>query len=190
MFVTFFRDLIFFIICLIFYDIFLQTGVISLYQASFLIGVVFIYIFIILIMNRNGSSEEQKPKRKQQAKEFMNSPARNELTHLLNSEYHYLPRAQSNEDTASTLYSELSDTISNKSHDIAKSENHDNKQEEEHGSNLLHILEMLCYPFVKTLEFILPVEKLPELSFLIIITIFFVATDFILTVVSMISVYT
>lgn len=48
----------------------------------------------------------------------------------------------------------------------------------------------MCYPFVKTLEYVLPINKLPELAFLIIVSLFFIATDFILTVVSMISVYT
>ena len=51
-------------------------------------------------------------------------------------------------------------------------------------------MELLGFPFLKPLEFLLPINVLPELAFLIIIVIFFAATDFILTVVSVMSVYT
>lgn len=54
---------------------------------------------------------------------------------------------------------------------------------------MLKFLERLCWPTLKLLELCLPINKLPELSFLIIVAIFFLATDFILTVVSVFSVY-
>jgi Ca2+/Na+ antiporter len=58
------------------------------------------------------------------------------------------------------------------------------------GGNMLQYLEMMCWPCLKFLELTLPMELLPELSFVAIILIFFVSIDFILTVVSVLSIYT
>ena len=55
---------------------------------------------------------------------------------------------------------------------------------------MLHYLERACYPTLALLKYTLPLEKLPELAFLVIVCLFFIATDFILTVVSVFSVYT
>jgi Ca2+/Na+ antiporter len=51
-------------------------------------------------------------------------------------------------------------------------------------------MEMICWPAIKTLECILPVERFPMVAFLIIVVIFFGCMDFILTVVSVMSIYT
>ena len=60
----------------------------------------------------------------------------------------------------------------------------------EHESKVLDFMECLGFPFLKPLEMLLPINVLPELCFFVIIVIFFIATDFILTVVSVMSVYT
>ena len=54
----------------------------------------------------------------------------------------------------------------------------------------MHCIEVICWPFIKFLDLILPINKLPELSFLMCLAIFFVSVDFILTVVSDFSIYT
>ena len=59
----------------------------------------------------------------------------------------------------------------------------------EKESTVLHYLELACYPALKTLNLVLPVEKLPILAFLLIVVIFFISMDFILTVVSVLSIY-
>ena len=51
-------------------------------------------------------------------------------------------------------------------------------------------MELLCWPSLKFLHLVLPMNLLPELSFLAIVVLFFIATDFILTVVNVFSVYT
>lgn len=51
------------------------------------------------------------------------------------------------------------------------------------------LLELMCWPALKTLGLLLPMNVLPELSFLAIVLLFFVSIDFILTVVSVLSVY-
>lgn len=73
-----------------------------------------------------------------------------------------------------------------------------NKLEKAHGqgsheheeSKVMRYLEMACCPVIYPLSFILPVNKLPELAFVIIVVLFFLATDFILTVVGVFSIYT
>lgn len=59
-----------------------------------------------------------------------------------------------------------------------------------HGGAVLHYIEVICWPFIKFLDLILPINKLPELAFLLCLVIFFVSVDFILTVVSVFSIYT
>lgn len=54
----------------------------------------------------------------------------------------------------------------------------------------MHYLELACCPVIYPVSFILPVNKLPELAFVIIVVLFFFATDFILTVVGVFSIYT
>lgn len=55
---------------------------------------------------------------------------------------------------------------------------------------MLKCLELLCWPSLKLLELILPMNVLPELAFLMVVGVFFGAMDFILTVVSILSIYT
>jgi uncharacterized protein YggT (Ycf19 family) len=61
---------------------------------------------------------------------------------------------------------------------------------EENESKVLDVLEKICLPVLYPLHYLLPIEKFPEIAFLLIMILYFVATDFILTVVSVISVYT
>ena len=61
---------------------------------------------------------------------------------------------------------------------------------ESHGGTVLHCIEVICWPFIKFLDIILPINKLPEISFLMCLAIFFLSVDFILTVVSVFSIYT
>jgi Ca2+/Na+ antiporter len=51
-------------------------------------------------------------------------------------------------------------------------------------------MEKLCWPTLKVLDFVLPIDKLPELAFVIIVILFFIAVDFILMVFSVLSIYT
>ena len=69
-------------------------------------------------------------------------------------------------------------------HAGAEGDHHENE------SKVLHYLEMSCYPTLKILGWILPVESVPILAFIMIVVIFFVSMDFILTVVSVMSIYT
>ena len=57
-------------------------------------------------------------------------------------------------------------------------------------SKMLHIFDIICWPLLKLSYYLLPVNKLPELAFLMIVTMFFVSIDFILTVLNVLSVYT
>ena len=54
----------------------------------------------------------------------------------------------------------------------------------------MKVLELVCYPSLKFLDLVLPMKLLPELCFLVIVLFFFVSIDFILTVVSVLSIYT
>ena len=54
----------------------------------------------------------------------------------------------------------------------------------------MKVLEVICWPSLKLLEIVLPLEVLPELTFILLVLVFFLAIDFILTVVSVLSVYT
>ena len=54
----------------------------------------------------------------------------------------------------------------------------------------MHYLELICWPTIKLLDAILPLKRFPELAFLICLLVFFVSVDFILTVVSVLSIYT
>lgn len=53
----------------------------------------------------------------------------------------------------------------------------------------MHATEIICHPFVYVLNAILPTIKFPEIAFIIVMILFFIVTDFILTIVSVISVY-
>ena len=64
-----------------------------------------------------------------------------------------------------------------------------NKSHEEE-SKVIKVFEVLCWPIIYPLSWILPVNKLPEIAFIIIVALFFLATDFILTVVGVFSIYT
>jgi Ca2+/Na+ antiporter len=55
---------------------------------------------------------------------------------------------------------------------------------------MLKILEVVCWPTLTILELVLPTRLFPEITFLAIVCLFFAAMDFILTVVSVLSVYT
>jgi Ca2+/Na+ antiporter len=54
----------------------------------------------------------------------------------------------------------------------------------------MHTLEIICYPIVKPLDYILPYNRFPEIAFIIILGVFFLSIDFILIVVSVISIHT
>ena len=58
-----------------------------------------------------------------------------------------------------------------------------------HDSKVLRFFDTICYPLLFPLGKIMPVKKLPELAFLIIIVLYFLTTDYILKVVSVMSVY-
>jgi Ca2+/Na+ antiporter len=58
------------------------------------------------------------------------------------------------------------------------------------SSSVMKFFEKLCFPILYPLSKLMPVEKFPELSFMIIVIIYFISTDFILKVVSVMSVYT
>ena len=62
--------------------------------------------------------------------------------------------------------------------------------EKEEESNLMNFFEKICYPTMWFLHLVLPMNLLPELCFLAIVFIFFMSMDFILTVVSVLSIYT
>lgn len=60
---------------------------------------------------------------------------------------------------------------------------------DEHSSAILRFFDIICYPLLFPIGKIMPVEKLPELAFLVIIILYFLTTDYILKVVSVMSVY-
>jgi Ca2+/Na+ antiporter len=66
----------------------------------------------------------------------------------------------------------------------------ENNENIESESKLMHVLEMMCWPALKILNKLLPVETWPIFSFLAIVVMFFVSMDFLLTVISVLSVYT
>jgi Ca2+/Na+ antiporter len=55
---------------------------------------------------------------------------------------------------------------------------------------LLHVIEWICSPTLSFLRLVLPLETLPELAFVALLCLFFLSTDFLLTVVAVLSVYT
>jgi len=57
-------------------------------------------------------------------------------------------------------------------------------------TGLLHWMEVAASPIMWPLSKVLPVEKLPELVFLFSMVVFFEATEFILTIVSVLAQYT
>lgn len=67
-------------------------------------------------------------------------------------------------------------------------ENHEQGHHEE--SRIIHFIETICLPVLYPLEKIMPINKMPELAFFIIVCIYFMSTDFILKIVSVMSVYT
>lgn len=55
---------------------------------------------------------------------------------------------------------------------------------------MIKVMEKLCWPVIKILDYTLPIQRFPEIAFLICLAIFFISVDFILTVVSVLSIYT
>eukprot|EP00347_Sterkiella_histriomuscorum_P017945 403347382 len=170
---TIYRDMGFFIFALLIYDIVLYKGIIYLHEAFGLLALVIVYLWIIFKMEKNTESEMRQdtlhasttpPKDKNCPVKFLQS-----------------------KDSQQSLSINKSVT---KDQDSVSSKSYSKELESlEKESKVLHYLELACYPALKTLNFILPVEKLPILAFLLIVVIFFISMDFILTVVSVLSIY-
>ncbi|CDW80524.1 ca2+:cation antiporter family [Stylonychia lemnae] len=181
---TIFRDMGFFIAGLILYEGLLYKGIIYFHEAIALFLVVVLYIFVIFKMEKQTDKNEQ-----------IKSLVAKGANQMEQSSLQHLPKQQS-DDQCFKANDKLPSSYSNsfqahgKEQDLLSMVSKQDYETLEKESKMLHYLELLCYPAIKLLGLILPVQKSPIAAFLIIVALFFISMDFILTLVSVMSVYT
>ncbi|TNV79235.1 hypothetical protein FGO68_gene5201 [Halteria grandinella] len=199
MMITIYRDMGFFILALIVYDVILMKGIIYFYEACLIFGMLALYTLSIAGVNRYSKVIEKKMMRRPK---FMQESERNNQEGEM--EVIMVQRREIELSTYENPQEEHLDEIMQQKHlhqdecdslltdeqqpRDSKSDSHGGEQAPE--GKVLHYLEIACSPTLTVLRHVLPLEKLPEVAFLVIVCIFFIATDFILTVVSVFSVYT
>ena len=209
MMITIYRDLGFFMLSLVIYDLLLSKGVIYFFEVCLLLGMTVLYAISIYLTNSYTKTQLAKQsiqkqdviiqKRELEYGKDRTSELHQPGTHSLEFEVESMEEEESNvliSKKERTSLCERSDRMSvddcpKEAVSHSESCNGELQQvgERESQSRVLLILERLCWPALTILHFTLPIETLPEFSFLAIVGLFFLATDFILTVVSVFSVY-